>query len=147
LARVTRRRLGRVPLALCCAAAGYGYGAVLNVYQWITYSGDHTEAKLIASFAAAFSFDTAHAVGNFVFCLAFGPALIAALQRYRTRFEIVWIPVAGAALILMSGLSAPPPAQAASAPVNYLLRAQNGDGGWGAAPGQRSNPLYSGWAA
>jgi energy-coupling factor transport system substrate-specific component len=147
LARATGRRLPRVPLALACAAAGYGYGAVMNVYQWITYSGDHTQAKLIASFAAALSFDTAHAVGNFLFCLAFGPALIAALKRYRTRFEIVWIPVAGAALIVATSAATPPPAQAASAPANYLLKAQNADGGWGAAPGQRSNPLYSGWAA
>ncbi len=27
----------------------------------------------------------------------------------------------------------------------YLLRAQNADGGFGAAPGQASSPLYSGW--
>jgi Squalene-hopene cyclase C-terminal domain/Prenyltransferase and squalene oxidase repeat len=30
--------------------------------------------------------------------------------------------------------------------VRYLLRAQNRDGGFGAAPGQRSSPLYSGWS-
>jgi energy-coupling factor transport system substrate-specific component len=148
LARVSGRRLGRVPLAFLCAAAGYGYGVVLNLYQWITYSGDHSQAKLVATFAASFTFDTAHAVGNLLFCLAFGPALIRALERYRTRFEIVWIPVAGAALVLFAAAAAAPaPAQAASTPAGYLLRAQNADGGWGGAPGQPSNPLYSGWAA
>ncbi|MBD0280572.1 MAG: hypothetical protein ICV69_00015 [Thermoleophilaceae bacterium] len=30
--------------------------------------------------------------------------------------------------------------------VRYLLRAQNRDGGFGAAPGQRSSPLFTGWA-
>ena len=36
-------------------------------------------------------FDIAHATGNIVFCLAFGPALVRALRRYRTRFDIIWL--------------------------------------------------------
>jgi Prenyltransferase and squalene oxidase repeat len=36
---------------------------------------------------------------------------------------------------------------AARSPTAYLLAAQNRDGGFGAAPGQRSSTLYSGWAA
>jgi energy-coupling factor transport system substrate-specific component len=147
LARVSGRRLPRVPLALACAFAGFAFGAVMNLYQWITYSGDHTEAKLISSYAAAFSFDVAHAVGNLVFCLAFGPTLVRALSRYRTRFEITWVPIGAAALLLVAGVARPAPAQAAGSSVGYLERAQNADGGWGAAPGQPSNPLYSGWAA
>jgi energy-coupling factor transport system substrate-specific component len=34
-----------------------------------------------------------------------------------------------------------------SASVRYLLAAENADGGWGAAPGQRSTQLHTGWAA
>jgi energy-coupling factor transport system substrate-specific component len=149
LARVTRRRLSRVPLALACAAAGFGFGAVMNTSQWVIYSGDHTTAKLAAEFATAFSFDLAHAIGNFVFCIAFGPALINALARYRTRFEITWAPVAaaGAFLILAAGLQAPSHAQAQSTSAGYLQRAQNADGGWGGTPGQASSPLVSGWTA
>ena len=44
---------------------------------------------------------------------------------------------------------AAPPASAASTierAGRYLLRAQNRDGGFGALPGQRSSPLYTGWA-
>ena len=51
---------------------------------------------------------------------------------------------------LVAGLRAPARASAASGlhgPVSYLLGAENSDGGFGAAPGQSSNPLYSGWAA
>jgi energy-coupling factor transport system substrate-specific component len=150
LGRVTRRRMGRVPLALACAAAGLGFGAVMNTSQWVLYSGDHTSAKLGAEFATAFSFDVAHAVGNFVFCLAFGPALVQALRRYRTRFEITWAPVAaaGVALVIAGSLSAPQPAAAQANPsVGYLQRAQNRDGGWGGTPGQASNAAVSGWAA
>ena len=36
---------------------------------------------------------------------------------------------------------------AVRSPTAYLLAAQNRDGGFGAAPGQRSSTLYSGWAA
>jgi energy-coupling factor transport system substrate-specific component len=149
VARVTRRRLSRVPLALACAAAGLGFGAVMNTSQWVIYSGDHTRAKLAAEFATSFSFDLAHAIGNFVFCLAFGPALISALARYRTRFEITWAPVGAATLLLVlaAGLQAPGQAQAQSASVGYLQRAQNADGGWGGTPGQASSPLVSGWTA
>ena len=147
LAKLTGRRLNRVPLALACAAAGLGYGAIMNLYDWVTYSGDHTWEKLVAAFATSFSFDVAHAVGNFLFCLAFGPALIGALARYRTRFEISWVPAAAAGVIALAVVVNPQPAQAQSASAGYLQRAQNADGGWGGSPGQRSDPLISGWAA
>jgi energy-coupling factor transport system substrate-specific component len=147
LAKLTGRRMNRVSLALACAAAGLGYGAIMNLYDWVTYSGDHTWAKLVAAFATSLSFDVAHAVGNFLFCLAFGPALIHALARYRTRFDIRWAPVAAAGALLVLALQAPQPAQAQSASAGYLQRAQNADGGWGNAPKQASSPLVSGWAA
>ncbi|MGN6170209.1 MAG: DUF4430 domain-containing protein [Solirubrobacteraceae bacterium] len=38
-------------------------------------------------------------------------------------------------------------ARAAGSPLTYLLRAQNRNGGYGAARGESSSPLYSGWAA
>src|SRR3954454_17787815 len=89
----------------------------------------------------------AHAVGNFIFCLAFGPALIHALARYRTRFEIAWVPAAAAGVIALAVVVNPQAAQAQSASAGYLQRAQNADGGWGGAPHQASSPLVSGWAA
>ena len=85
------RNLGRVQLAIACGAAGLLFGAVMNLHQWINYSGDHTLPKLAATFGTALPFDIAHAAGNVVFALAFGPALINALTRFRTRFNVVWI--------------------------------------------------------
>jgi energy-coupling factor transport system substrate-specific component len=81
---------------------------------------------------------------------------VRALARYRTRFEIRWLaaPAAATALLLavISAAGAPPAhaiadanAAAANASVGYLLDAQNSDGGWGAAPGQSSSQLYTGW--
>ena len=158
LARLTRRRLGRIPLAAACGVAGLGFGAIMNLHMWITYSGDHTAAKLGATFATSFPFDVAHALGNVVFCLAFGPALVRALERYRTRMEVTWLPApaATAAVLLLAVLAvAPAPARAdatadaaaANRSLAYLAKAQNDDGGWGGAPGQGSSSLHTGWAA
>jgi energy-coupling factor transport system substrate-specific component len=91
LARMAGRELGRVPLAAACGLAGLGFGAVMNLSAWITFDGDHTSAKLIAYAGSSLPFDIAHATGNVVFCLAFGPALVRALRRFRTRFDIIWL--------------------------------------------------------
>jgi energy-coupling factor transport system substrate-specific component len=154
LARVAGRELGRGALAAACALAGAAYGVVMNVHLWVTYSGDHSFAKLQAFFVTSFAFDAAHVVGNVLFCLVFGPALVRALGRYRQRFEVTWRPApalaAGvlAAAVLAAAAGAPPRAQAAvpARAVAWLERAQNADGGFGGAPGQHSSGLYTGWA-
>jgi energy-coupling factor transport system substrate-specific component len=160
LAAVAGRELGRVALAAACGAAGLVYGAIMNLSLWVLYSGDHTLVKLGALFVTSLPFDLAHVIGNVVFCLAFGPVLVRALERFRTRFEIDWGPVAptgaavlAVALALGAATAAPARAQTAAdaaatrASERYLLRAQNSDGGWGAAPGQGSTALHTGWVA
>ncbi len=92
LARVFGRELSRVPLAAACGIAGLGFGAVMNLSSWVTFSGTHTTAELIAYFGSSLPFDIAHATGNVLFYLAFGPALVRALRRFRTRFDIIWLP-------------------------------------------------------
>jgi len=91
LGRLARHELGRLPLAAACGLAGLGFGAVMNFGTWITFSGDHTTAKLVAYYGSSLPFDIAHATGNVLFCLAFGPALVRALRRFRTRFDIIWL--------------------------------------------------------
>src|SRR3712207_5673880 len=39
---LTGRRLGRIPLALVCGAAGLLFGAVMDLSTWTTLSGAHT---------------------------------------------------------------------------------------------------------
>jgi energy-coupling factor transport system substrate-specific component len=150
LARAAGRNLGRVPLAVACGAAGALYGAIMNISLWVTYSGGHSWGALAAYFGTSLWFDVAHVAGNVVFCLALGPVLVKALARYRTRFEVRWVPVAAAvaAAAVVAAAAIPQPAVASTrSSVRYVLRAQNRDGGWGAGPGRRSDPLYSGWAA
>jgi energy-coupling factor transport system substrate-specific component len=151
LARIAGRELGRIPLALACGLASLGFGAVMNLHLWITYSGDHTLAVLAAAFATSLPFDVAHAAGSVLFCLAFGPALVRALARYRTRFEVRWMPAPAATAVLLALLAVAVAVPTAHAGVRdsarYLAKAQNDDGGWGASPGQASSQLYTGWTA
>jgi energy-coupling factor transport system substrate-specific component len=156
LARLGRGRLGRLPLALACGLAGFAYGAVVNFGSVATFGGGDLGRRFLAYEATSLPWDAAHAAGNVAFFLLFGPALVRTLRRFRTRLEFTWQPssrAAGAALALAAlllagaGAAAPPARAAAPSPVSYLLRAQNADGGFGAAPGRPSAALYTGWTA
>jgi energy-coupling factor transport system substrate-specific component len=154
LAAAFGRRLGRVPLAVACLLAGLVYGAILDFSTWVTFSGEHTLGQYLAISGTALGFNIAHAAGNLVFCLVFGPAFVRALLRFRERFEVRWQPVATAATVAIALVAAaaalPASASAADSPATraarYLVRAQNADGGFGAAAGQRSSQLYTAWA-
>jgi energy-coupling factor transport system substrate-specific component len=165
LGRVTGRRAGRVPLALTCGAAGLMFGAIMDASIWVTYGGQQTAGQYAAIAATSLPFNLAHAAGNVVFALAFGPVLVRALLRYRARLEVRWadapdtgravgaanVPGAAVALLLAAvvggaALLAPADAQAAPRGVTYLVWAQNADGGWGPAPRARTNAVQTSWA-
>jgi Prenyltransferase and squalene oxidase repeat len=161
--------IGRWPLALVCFVVGFAFTVVQDVGDWVTYS-DHSWQQLGIYVGKGLGFDAIHATGCLLFALAFGPALTRSIQRFARRLQVRWLPssavtpsiavtpsraivpsIAVLAVVgLLAGGRASGSASAASglsAPVSYLLGAQNRDGGFGAAPGQSSNALYSGWAA
>ena len=165
IGRMTSRQVGRLPLALACAGAGLMFGAIMDASIWVTYGGGQGVSQYLAIAATSLPFNFAHAAGNFVFALAFGPALVRALARFRDRMEVSWgepAPaarvgrgVAGPAVLLLAAtlcagmLAAPFEAAAASVKLKaarYLVSAQNRDGGWGPAPGARSNAVQTSWA-
>jgi prenyltransferase beta subunit len=156
----TGRRLGRAPLAAVCFLAGFLYGAILDLSTWVTFSGEHTLGQFIAFSGTSLPFNVAHAVGNLLFCLAFGPAFVRALTRFRERFEVRFealraTPAAGALVLvaLVLALAALPAAPSSAqrdptaSAARYLLRAQNPDGGFGPRPRQGSAPLETAWAS
>jgi energy-coupling factor transport system substrate-specific component len=151
LARVAGRSLGRLPLALACAFAGLAYGLVLDISTWVNFTGAETSGSFGAVLVTAAPFDAAHAIGNFLFCLAFGPALVRAVARFRDRFQVRWRPVVetGAPVVVAAVLACAllPSTARAAGPTDYLLGAQNDDGGFGAAPNTSSAQLYTGWTA
>ena len=95
LGRLTGRVPGRLALAGACALAGLAFGAVMNLFTF-SLLGEHSPAAYAAVSARALPFDLAHAIGNLLFALAFGPALARALIRYRERLEVSWRPGARA---------------------------------------------------
>lgn len=151
LAVLTKRRLGRVALALACALTAFGAKEIMNVYTW-TLSGSHTLAAFLLTAAQALSFDITDAVASFLFGLAFAPELARLLGRIRARMDVKWEParpvaVTSLAVVGICLLGASLAHAGTSREVSYLKGAQNADGGFGGAKGQRSSELFSAWAA
>ncbi len=160
LARVFGRDLRRWPLAIACAIAGIAYGAFLDLHLWVLYAGEHTWAEYLVIGGRGVPFNLAHAGGNLVFCLAFGPLLVRALQRYRDRLDVVWkalpagagagatviLAVCLAALTMGAGGDARAADSARARAITYLAGAQNADGGFGPDRGRPSSQLHTSWA-
>ena len=158
LGRLGLRPGARVRLALAGAMAGWGFGVIMNLFTW-TQTGPFTLDGFAVIEGQAIGFDTAHAVANVLFALAFGPALGYALTRFRDRLEVTWVPLGtGAAAVALVGglaLAAALPGVARGAgsattarrAADYLAAARNADGGYGSVPRSASSPLYSAWAA
>jgi energy-coupling factor transport system substrate-specific component len=168
LATLSGRRMGRLGLALFCAAAGFAYGALLDLSTMVTYGGEQSLDRYLALSARGIPFNVAHASGNFVLALAAGPALVRMISRYRDRLEFTWtLPPAerpnvrpiggtpgrsalwGIVLALVVALAFAAPAARAGTPADarrYLERQQSADGGFGASPGSRSNAGMTAWS-
>lgn len=93
LGSATGRRVARVPLALFCGALGLLFGAIMDLSTFTTFAGRHTLGQYLAISGTSLPFNIAHAAGNVAFCLAFGPALVRALERFRARLHVTWIPL------------------------------------------------------
>ena len=80
------------------ARPGLLFGAIMDFSTWVTLLGRaHARQLPRLQPPTSLPFNLAHAIGNVVFCLAFGPALVRALLRFRARFEVRWEPAVAAA--------------------------------------------------
>ena len=162
LAALWGRRLGRRSLALACGVAGLAFGAWMDLFTLTSFAAQTSAHGYVAIATLSLPFNVAHAVGNVVLCLVFGPSFVRVVERFSRRLQVRWAPVAprrapGAATLTILLLAAAVPlalAPAAGASgdsvrggLRYLERAQNRDGGFGGAPGEGSSQLVSGWAA
>lgn len=158
LAAVTGRRVGRWPLAAVCTLVGFAFTAFQDLGDWVTYS-DHSLGQLGVYVGEGLGFDGVHAAGCLVFALAFGPALARSVSRFAARLHVRWVTPTGAIAPLLvvglmlgawlAGRPGPPVgvARARATLTGYLRSAQNPDGGFGGAPGEPSDEMFSGWAA
>ncbi len=165
-ARLLRgREPKRLELALVCGAAGLAFGAIMDVYQW-TFAAEQSLASYLLIAGSSLPYNLAHALGNVVFALLIGPTLIRSLRRIRARFDVHWderAPRLAAGSVVSLALAAVLIAPAggiakqndqrtgtgdpAADAIAYLIAAQNKDGGLGDDDGDRSNELFTGWAA
>jgi energy-coupling factor transport system substrate-specific component len=95
-APLTGGRLPRVPTAALLVLCALFFGALTNLSTLTAAGGTPTTGQWAATEAAGLPFDIAHAVGNVAFFLAFGPAFVRVLQRYRARLEVRWTPAPAA---------------------------------------------------
>jgi energy-coupling factor transport system substrate-specific component len=86
----TRRRLPRWSTAVLLALCGFLFGALTNLSTLTAAGGTPSPAQWGAVEVTGLPFDIAHAVGNVAFFLAFGPAFVRVLRRYRARLEVRW---------------------------------------------------------
>jgi energy-coupling factor transport system substrate-specific component len=162
LAAVLRRRAGRFTLAGACAAAGLAFGAWMDLFTLMSFTARPSAEGYVAIAGVALPFNLAHAIGNATLALAFGPAFVRVLERFRRRLDVRWedapprrrpVPAGVSAACLVTALSialagagtAAAADRSVPRAVRYLERAQGRDGGFGAAPGQGSSQLITGW--
>ena len=157
LAKLSGRRLGRWQLAFWAAAAGFAYGALLDLSVMVSYGGEQSIDRYLALSARGIPFNVAHAAGNFTLMLAAGPAMVRMLDRYRDRFDFAWRdgPLGRAtlgllvALFISLPLLAPPGADAKAGGGSakaWLLSTQNKNGGYGSSVDTESSVGMTGWA-
>ena len=89
LGSLTRRRLGRIPLALACAGAALFAKEVMNLYTW-TIGASHTFAALVFAVGQGLPFDLVDVGASLFFGLAFAPELARVLARMRARMDVRW---------------------------------------------------------
>jgi energy-coupling factor transport system substrate-specific component len=143
LAAVFGQRLGRASLALACAAAGFAFGAWMDLFTVMVFTAEHSARSYMTVAGVSLPFNVAHATGNAVLCLVFGPGFVRMLARFRRRMQVEWVAVASLLVLCLLAASA----LASQPSLRYLERAQNADGGFGGAPGTPSSQLLTGWAA
>jgi energy-coupling factor transport system substrate-specific component len=144
---LTRGNAGRFKLAAACGAAGLVFGMWMNFQTMVSFGGEVSLDRYLALEVRAIPFDLAHITGNVIFALAAGPAMVAALNRFRERFEWQQVTTLAGVLLVAAGLGAiafAPPAQAAVSSEardasSWLVSQQNDDGGFGVSPGEASS--------
>lgn len=87
LGRVCPRAGGRA-LAVVGFLWGYLFGAIMNVWNWLTYVYPLDLTTFLAVEATGIWFDTLHAVGNALLALLLTQRLLPRLMRFRARLKV-----------------------------------------------------------
>ncbi|ABO51181.1 conserved hypothetical protein [Desulforamulus reducens MI-1] len=67
---------------------GFLYGWIMNLWHWLGFVYPHTWQTFLATYAASFSIDAMHAIGNSMFYLFFGERFTQILRRFARRLRV-----------------------------------------------------------
>ncbi|WP_376774358.1 ECF transporter S component [Paenibacillus eucommiae] len=82
---VMQRKWGRVVFGIVW---GFIFGWIMNLTYVLGYLSEISWTTILATYAASFYFDLAHALCNAVFLLLFGAAWIRILRRYQVKYGL-----------------------------------------------------------
>ena len=86
-ARCSHRSRGAGSVAgrwlVCCGLAGFAFGAWMDLFTVTTFAAETSTDSYLTIATLSLPFNIAHAVGNFVLCLTFGPAFVRMLERFQ----------------------------------------------------------------
>ena len=97
LASLAGRRLGRWPLAIACGLAGLAFGAWMDLFTLTSFAAQTSADGYVAIAVLSLPFNIAHALGNVLLCLVFGPSFVRVLERFSRRLHVRWTPAPRAA--------------------------------------------------
>ena len=105
LVELGARRLDARTLALVGVLTGFGFGALMDVWDWTYFRGSPdmgwapgmSALESLAHFGrfylvTSLSYDAFRAGGNLLLVLLLGPPVVAAMRRMRARFTLEVIP-------------------------------------------------------
>jgi energy-coupling factor transport system substrate-specific component len=79
--------------AICCMVWGYLFGWIMNLWVFLAQGSYATWGSFLAVYGRAIAFDTAHAVGNFLFALPLAHGFAKSLSRYHRKLMITRLSV------------------------------------------------------
>ena len=85
-------RLNRPLLIVFGILWGYLYGFITNIWFWTAFVYPLTLKTLVVTQVNTVWFDTFHAIGNAIFLGVLGIKTVKVLQRFKQRFNILYLP-------------------------------------------------------
>jgi len=86
-------RPSRLGLSVFAFMWGFMFDYIMNIWNWLFFVYPLNLKSFIATFAASFYLDLAHAAGNFIFCYVFGVDFINIIRRFKEKISFTQLPV------------------------------------------------------
>ena len=86
-----KNRAGFPMLVFFSFLFGFIFGAIMNIWHWVTFVFPHTLKTFLAVSALSLWFDLIHGVGNAIFVIFIGKFFINTLGSYKKKLELLTV--------------------------------------------------------